>query len=358
LIKRLLEKGHTVYTLSSDLNSNYKKEIKGLGAIPCSYYLCRSGINPINEIKSIIYLYKVIKDIQPDFVLSYFTKPVIYGSIASKLAKVPSINSLIEGLGYSFTEMKGGFSFKRRVLKFIQSILLYIGCKYSNKIIVLNDQDKQDLVSITRRNDVFVLGGIGVDLQCYDKCSADKKKIDFIFVSRILKEKGIEEFLQAAKKVKSKYIDVSFTVVGEYDFSVNRLSRYSEGLLNDPNLINFVGKTDNVYLYLKNSSVFVLPSYYREGVPRSTQEALSVGLAIITTDHVGCRDTVINGFNGYLVPRWDVDSLFEKMCYFIEDVNKIYKMGNNSRILAEKRFDDKIQNDRLIEFLFNDCGDL
>lgn len=359
LIKSFLNKGHTVYTLSTDLDSFSKEKLEHLGVIPLSYSLQRSGMNPIFEVKSVYELYKKIKILKPDLVFSYFTKPVIYGSIASRLAKVPSINGMIEGLGYSFTEMEDGFSFHRKVLKLIQSILLYIGCRCSDKIIVLNDTDKKELEGITKRKDIFVLGGIGVDLEFYKHHSVSNEKVDFIFVSRLLKEKGIEEFLHASRKVKLKYSNVSFTVVGEYDnSSKNKLSNSSEIILHDESIINYVGKTNDVYSYLRNSSVFVLPSYYREGVPRSTQEALSVGRAVITTDHVGCNDTVIDGYNGYLVPRWDIESLYVKMCSFIEDTSTISIMGNNSRIVAEKRFNDKIQNERLVDFLFYDKAPL
>ena len=355
-IKKLLKENNTVYAFAMDYTDEQKKQLNAIGVIPIDYSLSRSGLNPLSEYKSTVELYKKIKQIKPDVVFSYFTKPVVYGSLAAKLAKIPRIVGMVEGLGTTFTESPDGFTGKQKVIKFIQSKLYQVSSYCLDNLIVLNEDDKKDLECIAKFKKISVLGGIGLDLNEYPYSPiVIHNNINFIFVSRLLKNKGIEYLFQAAEIIKNKYSNVIFTILGEPDKdNTDSISlEYLQYYVNS-NMIDYHGSVDNVNDYLQQSSVFILPSYYREGVPRCTQEALSVGRPVITTDSTGCRDTVIDGYNGYLVPKWDVQSLVDKMEIFINDPQKIVEMGKNSRQLAEQNFDVNKVNNKLFGLVFDE----
>ena len=200
---------------------------------------------------------------------------------------------------------------------------------------------------------VGILGGIGLDLDDYNYHPIETidSSINFLFIGRMLKEKGIHDFAAAAEIIKQVYPNVQFTVLGELDLSNPGALQQSElDRLTSLNIINYLGQVDNVQKWIADSHIFVLPSY-REGVPRSTQEAMAIGRAIITTDVPGCRETVIDGVNGFLVEKWNPQALAEKMIYFIEHPEQIKKMGYESYKIAQDKFDAHKVNKRLINML-------
>lgn len=357
-IKKLLKENIIVYAFAMNYTEEQKQKLKLIGVIPIDYSLSRSGLNPLSEYQSTVELYKNIKQIKPDVVFSYFTKPVVYGSLAAKLAKVPRIVGMVEGLGTTFTESPDGFTGKQKVIKIIQSKLYQLSSYCLDNLIVLNNDDKKDLECIAKFKKISVLGGIGLDLNEYPftPIVTNENNVNFIFVSRLLKSKGIEYLLQAAAIIKNKFNkQVSFTILGRFDDdnSSSITSKYLNKYIEN-GIVKHFGHVSNVIDYLTCSSVFILPSYYREGVPRCTQEALSIGRPIITTDSIGCRDTVIDGYNGYLVPKWDIQSLVDKMEVFINHPEKISEMGKNSREFAEQHFDVNKVNNKLFGLVFDE----
>lgn len=354
LIKSLLEKKHTVYAFTSEYSKEQLSLIESLGVIPITYKFNRGGINPLIDIKATYELSKKIKEIKPDIVFCYFSKPVIFGTLAAKLAKVPKMVGMLEGLGYTFTEQPNQVSKKTRIIKKAQVLLYKIALPQLDKIIFLNPDDPKDLLDeySIKVKQVEVLGGIGLNLEDYPYSSAYPTQPTFIFVARLLAEKGIHDYITAAKMVKQSYPDARFIVLGAIDKQA--LGALTDAELNkyvDSNIIEYPGQVDNVSEWIANSSVFVLPSYYREGVPRSTQEAMAIGRAVITTDVPGCRETVVDGVNGFLVEKWNPQTLAEKMIYFIENPEQIAIMGLESYKIAQDKFDADKVNKRLINML-------
>lgn len=357
LLKELVAQDNNVYVFVSEVIVDDLVKIESLGVIPIVYKLNRGGINPFVDILSIFILLKLIRKVQPDLVFSYFAKPVIYGAIAAKLARVPRVIGMIEGLGYPFTDQPEGISNKLRFIRIIQVYLYKLSIPLLDKIIFLNSDDPIDL--LTRFNikskQIEILGGIGLDLGTYSYHPVEiNKVIRFLFIGRLLREKGIHEFIAAAEIVKNLYPNTVFTVLGAIDYknpgalSQERLNSYI-----DKNLIEYIGHVSNVKDWIIKSHVFVLPSYYREGVPRSTQEAMAIGRPVITTNVPGCRETVIDGVNGFLVPKWNVEILAEKMIFLVNNPDKIKDMGKSSREIAEEKFDSKKVNQKMLQILFN-----
>jgi len=355
LIYQLLSKGHSVYVFTSEYSNDDFQRIEALGAIPVAYKLNRGGLNPLADIKSTYALSKKIKEIAPDLVFSYFSKPVIFGTLAAKLAKVPQVIGMLEGLGYAFTDQPEGLSNKTKLIKRIQVFLYEIALPQLDKIIFLNPDDPKDLLEShnIKVKQVHILGGIGLDLDVYNHQPIDPidSPINFLFIGRMLKEKGIHDFIAAAKIVKKTHPRVQFTALGSIDSSNPGALQQSElDRLISLNIINYPGQVDNVQDWIADSHVFVLPSY-REGVPRSTQEAMAIGRPVITTDVPGCRETVIDGINGFLVEKWNPQALADKIIYFIEHPEQIKKMGYESYKIAQEKFDADKVNQRLINML-------
>lgn len=356
LILSLIENGHIVYAFISEYkDEDDLKKVEKLGATSITYELNRGGLNPLSDIVATYKLSKKIRDIKPDLVFSYFSKPVIFGTIAAKLAKVPKVIGMLEGLGYTFTEQPEGLSKKTQLIKKVQVLLYRFALPQLDKLIFLNPDDPKDLINEYAINvrKVEVLGGIGLNLKDYpfQPIPSIQQPINFLFIGRLLKEKGIHEFLSAAKIVKEKYPEIQFTVLGAIDpHNLGALTQSELDELITSNIILYPGHVNNVKDWIANSHVFVLPSY-REGVPRSTQEAMAIGRPIITTDVPGCRETVQNGVNGFLVPKWNPEALAEKMIYFIEHPEQIEKMGNESYKIAQVKFDAEKVNQRLMNIL-------
>ena len=354
LIKELQQNSYKVYVFSSEYTSQELEAIQSLGSIPMTYKLNRSGLNPIADIKSTLALANEIRKIKPDLVFCYFSKPVIFGTLAAKLARVPKVIGMLEGLGYTFTEQPRSISRKTKLIKKAQIYLYKLALPQLDKLIFLNPDDPKDLL---RKHNIKVkqaeiLGGIGLNLSDYSFSNDYPKDITFIFVARLLAEKGIHDYIAAAKIVKDSYPEIKFVVLGAVDkeaLGALRDSELKQVVEND--IIQYPGHVNNVAEWIAKSSVFVLPSYYREGVPRSTQEAMAIGRAVITTDVPGCRETVVDGVNGFLVGKWDPEALAEKMIYFIENPEQIAIMGNESYKIAQEKFDAEKVNQRLLKMI-------
>lgn len=352
LIEKFIEEGAVVHTLTMDSDVNAFKKIIELGAHPGCYRFSRSGMNPVSDAINTIRLAKTIKEIKPDVVFCFFPKPVIFGTLAARLAGVKNINVLLEGLGYCFTKGATQENFKKRVVRKIQTLLYKLALPLTKKVLFLNSDDYKDLL-IEHRIQVKsteVVGGIGVNLQQYSYVPARTDVIHFTMVSRLLVEKGVREYVLAAEKVKRLYPDVQFSIAGTFDDNPGGIAREEFETWIKKGDVNFLGQVSDIKNHLINSSIFVLPSY-REGVPRSTQEAMAIGRPIITTDVPGCRETVIAGYNGFLIPPWDADELANKMIYFIKQPELIIQMGLASRTIALEKFDEEQACDKLISLL-------
>lgn len=348
-IKNLIDNGYEVYAAAPNMTDEIEEKLNELGAHPVKFYLQRTGLNPLKDLKSIKSLGKIIKENNIDLLFPYSIKPVIYGSIAAEKLGVPVI-SMISGLGYTFS----GASLKALILQQITQFLYRRGLRKNKAVIFQNHDDYQlflDKRIITKDKKVDFIGGSGVNLSKYSFRVNDKKtnNIKFMFVARLLKEKGIDLYVNAAALLKKEFPKAEFHIIGEPDntpsgISINKITR-----LVDEGAIIYHGRQNNVEEHLANNDVFVLPTYYREGIPRSILEALSVGLPIITTKTPGCKETVVKDKNGILIEPKNEQSLVKAMRYFLENPEKLEHMGKESRKYAETKFDVNIINAILLK---------
>jgi len=350
-IAELIHNGFIVYGAAPDMNHDTRKKLTAIGAIPLEYNLQRTGLNPLKDLKSIFQLRDTINKYHIDLVFPYTIKPVIYGSIAANITKTPTI-SLITGLGFTFS----GASRKAKLLQKVTELLYKLSIR-KNKLIVFQNMDDHKLFIdrkiIAKDQKVDFVSGSGVNLKRYGfrENKNLSNRIIFILVARLIREKGIHLYIEAAKKLKQEFPKAEFHVIGAPDQSPSAIKLDELQRLNKDGIIVYHGKQKDVSHFLGQSDVFVLPTYYREGIPRSILEALSVGLPIITTNSPGCRETVLTNENGILIEPQNPTDLFNSMRFFIQNPHKIKEMGLASRKYAENRFDVKLINQKLISMI-------
>ncbi|MFT6155865.1 MAG: glycosyltransferase involved in cell wall biosynthesis [Neolewinella sp.] len=356
LIKSLALLGHSVTALAIDYNDKQREQLRSIGVEPLNYKFSRAGLNPISDIKNTFALARLLKTLDADLVFSYFVKPVVFGTLAARLAKVPRRIAMLEGLGFPFTEQPYGLPIKTRLIRWVQILLYRFSFPFLGQIIFLNPDDPVDLLERYKLSvkKISVLGGIGLNLADYPYSAPVVSPVRFVFVGRLLAEKGVFEFIDAAAIVKQRYCEAEFVMIGGLDESnPGGLTQDQLNALIAGSIVIYPGYVHNVDEWLADSSVFVLPSY-REGYPRSTQEAMAIGRAVITTDVPGCRETVVDGVNGFIVPPWSAKELAKKMLLFIEQPSLIETMGKESYRIAQDNFNAEKVSQRLISMLIEE----
>jgi glycosyltransferase involved in cell wall biosynthesis len=352
LLRALLAKGLDVHVAAPDLSQaeDIRRELIALGITLHEIRLKRTGTNPAAALGAVVELWRLMRRVQPDYVLGYTIKPVIYGSLAAWLAGVPKRFSLVTGLGYAFT---GEASGKRGVLRKLIQRLYRFGLSKSHKVFFQNPDDQ----ALFRQLDLLpadipscVVNGSGVDVADYS-VTLLRDKPSFLLIARLLGDKGVREYAKAARKVKLQHPQVSFKLVGWIDDNPDAIGQHELDEWVNSGTLEFLGKLTDVRPAIAGSNVYVLPSY-REGTPRTVLEAMAMGRPVITTDAPGCRETVVDGDNGFLVSVQSVDELVSAIIRFIEEPELTARMGQRSRQIAEETYDVHKVN----EFMLSEMG--
>jgi len=337
LIAAMAANGHRVLAGAPAIDGATAGRLRALGAEPLSIELSNAGLNPLAMLKSYRALRRLLRAHRPDLILSYTIKPVILGALAGRAEGIPRIVSLITGLGFAFTGEAIGI--RRRLIRGAASFLYRLAIARSDMVLFQNKDDQalfRQLGLLPADVRSAVVDGSGVDVDHYKRVPIPSA-VSFLMVARLLRDKGIREFAAAAKRLRAEHPQVPIALVGYLDPSPDSLTRRELDELIAAG-VEFQGKLDDVRPAIAACSVYVLPSY-REGTPRSVLEAMAMGRAVITTDVPGCRETVVDGVNGFLVPPGDADSLHEAMKRFIDEPSLIGRMGAESRSMAERRYD-------------------
>lgn len=340
LIKYLINCGHKVTALApkeKNNNIDITQKLKSMGVVLKRYSLTRASLNPFKDYFSYKSICYEISKSKPDVVIAYTAKPVIYTGMAIRNFSKISFFPLITGLGYSFTE---GIGIKRKLIQQLMIVLYRLGLKNAKSIIFQNSDDEKlfnKLKIISKSQSSHIVNGSGVDLDLYPFSQSPKEPI-FLMLSRLLVDKGVREYVEASQIVKRTFPKATFQLAGRLDSNPSSISAKELKLWINEGFINYLGELSSVQRTIASCKIYVLPSY-REGIPRSVLEAMAIGRPILTTDTPGCRETVIQGKNGLLVPPKNSKSLANAMIQLLEETeDKIQNMGKESFILAKKKF--------------------
>lgn len=348
VVKLFVTNGHEVVAMASGAEADDIEAIERLGVKYIDYPVQRNGLNPLADMKTLLSFRKIFKSEQPDVILAYTIKPVIWGGIAARFFPNTQFYSLVTGLGFAF--QKGGF--KRGLLSFIVTSLYRFSVSKSTKVIFQNPDNLHVFLDkkITTQDKAVRVNGSGVDLSHFVKAVPLAKRFAFLTIARLLGEKGLREYAAAAKIVKEQYPDVVFQVLGPEDPSPDGIPLSEVNKWDNGGYIEYLGETKDVRPYLAHCHVFVLASYH-EGMPRTVLEAMATGRPILTTNVPGCRETVAEGKNGFLVEKQNVAQLVEKMCWFIENQDQWQAIADKSREIAEEHFDVHVINEQLLKIM-------
>lgn len=348
LIKSLSEKSYVI-AMASEYNENVVSSLKKWGVSFTAFPVQRNGINPLVDYKTWKTLRRKFKQNQPNIILAYTIKPIIWGGLASKVLPDTRFYALVTGLGYAF---QGGGLVRNMLVKLVT--FLYRSALQKADMVIFQNPDNMNLFvtkGIIPKEKGVLVNGSGVNTEHFPflPLPASNPAI-FLTIGRLLSEKGFREYYEAAGIVKQKYPEVIFQILGPEDPSPDGISLTEIVKWQESKTIEYLGSSNNVQPYLQNCHIYVLASYH-EGMPRTVLEALSTGRPILTTDVPGCRETVTTGRNGYLVPKANATALAERMIWFVENSDQWERMGKCSRDFAEEKYDVHKVNDKLIEIM-------
>jgi glycosyltransferase involved in cell wall biosynthesis len=330
-------------------NSGKSHEIVAKGITFIDIKISRSGINIFEELSTLLQFYKIYQKVKPDVVHHITLKPVIYGTFIAKILKIKGVVNAISGLGYAFTNNRKGF------VQRIMLIIMKIGFnRFNLSIIFQNNEDQEELQNlgvINSKNKIYRIKGSGVDLKrFYPDKLPEFDLIKILFPVRMLWDKGVKELNEATEILKIKYFGkIQFILSGLADRG-NKAGVSEEYLREweDGEYVKWIGYQSDMKPVYANSHIVVLPSY-REGMPKSLLEACASGRAIVTTNAIGCKETVDEGVNGFKVPVASSTDLANALEELINNHDLIKQMGHNSRAKAEKEFDVKNVVEKHIE---------
>lgn len=347
LIKSLIKRGYQIFTLAPV--DEFSINLENAGCHHIHLEMDNEGLNPINDLMMQRKLSEIYREVKPDLILHYTIKPVLYGSMAAEKLGIPFINN-ITGLGTAFI--------KRNWITWLVKALYRLSQKNADFVFFQNVDDqelfKKDRL-IPENVQQEVISGTGIDIDHFYVCPyLNDNSVTFLLIARLIWDKGLEEFVEAARQIKSEFSDVRFQLLGFLDVS-NRtaVSRRQMQIWTEQGIIDYLGETNDVRSYISNADCVVLPSY-REGLPRTLLEAASMGRPIIAADVTGCREVVDHGVNGYLCKAKDASDLSEKMKDMIKlSIDERREMGLRGRKNIEENFDEKIVVQKIINRIEN-----
>ena len=338
IIQKLRELGHYVLVIAP--KDQFSAKIISKGIDFQNLELDNYGTNPFGDFRTFCQLLRIYREYKPDFIFHYTIKPNIYGSLAARWRGIPCI-AVTTGLGYLFSK-------KNQLIPFIASVLYRFAMRKCLEVWFLNDTDRDVFVrkKIISPSKAFILNSEGVNTTFFaptDFEISPERELRFLFAGRILWEKGIGLFVETARRIKTKYKNVHFQILGFIDpanpdsVPIDLIAKWQK-----QRIISYLGETTNVRPFIAKADCLVLPSYYREGVSRVLLEAASMAKPIITTDNVGCREVVEDGVNGFLCLPANPEDLEKKIEHFIlMSKDERFHMGWAGRKKVLEQFDEK-----------------
>jgi glycosyltransferase involved in cell wall biosynthesis len=347
LIGTLIERGHNVIACAPPAPDDVRAQLAALGADYYSVPLARAGLNPAEDLKALLSLTRLFRKVRPDIVLGYTVKPVIWGGLASRLARVPSSYGMITGLGYAFSD---NGDLKQRAIGRVVCSLYRLALSHARAVLFQNPDDQAEFERrglLPKNGTKAQINGSGVDLDIYTPQPMPDEPV-FLLVARLLADKGIREYVEAARRIKRRYPQARFQLAGGFDPNPTAIKPDELRTWEEEGVIEYLGQLDDVRPAFAAARFYVLPSY-REGTPRTVLEAMATGRPVITTDAPGCRETVVDGENGFLVPVMNAKSLRTAMEKLLEDPELAERMAQKGLERVREKYDVHKVNATIME---------
>lgn len=335
LIADMVACGHEVLACAPDGDRDVEQELASMGVAYRSMPMQRVGLNPFADLRTLWWLIGLIDRERPDLVLAYTQKPIIYSGIACRIARRARFFAMESGLGHVFGD--GG----SRWLRWLVARLYRSALVRAEAIFVFNADDRGEMIRhrmISPAAHVVQVPGSGVDLSHFCAVPPPSGPLRFLMIARLLRSKGLFEFAEAARRIRARHPDVRFALLGPLDPGPAGVRPEQLEAWKSEGMIDYLGEARDVRPHLAAASVFVLPSWYREGLPRTILEAMATGRAVVTTDMPGCREPISEGVNGYLVAPCDAGALEDALLRFVDDPRLARVMGARAREIAEAQF--------------------
>lgn len=340
LISAMVEEGHEVIAGAPDDDPETAAALSAIGVRYCQVPMDRTGVNPFRDLATVRRLVTLMRVEAPDVVLAYTQKPIIYGGLATRIAGGRArFHAMVSGLGHVYSDIPGR---RHALLRRIVSLLYRIGIARASSVILFNRDDEAEMRHhgiLRAGHHVVQVAGSGVDVDRFKPGQPIGGPLVFLMVARLMRDKGLVEFVEAARLVRARFPEARFRILGPVDPNPTGITLAEIQAWAAAGDVDYLGETRDVAPHLADASVFVLPTYYREGLPRTILEAMACGNPVITTDTPGCRDAVTDRSDGFLVPPRDAPALAEAMVRFIEEPELVARMGANARETACRRFD-------------------
>lgn len=343
LLDALVAYGAEVHAGAAGLSEDQATldKLKKMGVTPHDIPFDRAGMNPVRDLKALFATRKLMARLKPDAVIFYTIKPVVFGTLGAWLARVPQRIAMITGLGFAFTE---GNSQKRRMANRIARQLYRLSLDKAQTVLFQNPDDRDlfgKLGLTNRRSKIGIVNGSGVDMEHFKEAPLPNGPMTFLMIARLLGDKGVREYAAAAKIIRTKYPDVEVHLAGGIDPNPDSISKAEVDTWVNEGAVIWHDHVEDVRPLIANCHVYVLPSY-REGTPRTVLEAMSMRRAIITTDVPGCRETVVDGVNGFLVEARSAEALVKAMETFIVSTALVEEMAAKGLQIAKKKYEKGI----------------
>lgn len=346
MIDEFIRRGCEVVVFGDEPHEQWDGFFEKHGVTYRTYPVSRNGMNPAADLATKDALKRLLVEARPDKVWTYQAKPNVYGCIAAHELGIEDVYVMMGGLGSVFRAT----DFKSRLVRAIVSAEYRHAMRYAKTVFFQNMEDVGvfESLGILSRDKVVLTRGSGVNVLEYAQAPFHEQ-VSFLFVGRLVRGKGVLDYLNAARLVKAAHPEVRFNLVGPYDSNPTAVSPQDIQPFVDDGTVVFHGEQTDVRPFLKDCSCFVLPSYYGEGTPKSALEAMATGRPLIVADAVGCREVVRDSVNGFLVPPRDPVAIAEAMMRFVDDQALARRMGAASRRLAEDVFDVRKVNNVICE---------
>ena len=327
--------GHEVLAVGEGAEAEWSPKFADLGIRYRQIPVQRNGTNPVRNLKTLAALHKLLNEEKPDKIFAYQAKTVIYGGIAASMNGIREFYPMIAGVGSVFL----GNSAKQKLVRSILVAEYKLGMRHAPRVFFQNRDDLKVFTDhgIIQEHKAVMLHGSGVNVEKFTPSPLPEQP-GFLCISRLIRDKGVMEYLEAARKLRTRRPEARCVLVGPFDTNPSAIKPEELQSYIDDGSVEYVGEQKDVQPYLRSCTAYVLPSYH-EGTPKTVLEAMACGRPTITTDAPGCRETVADGVNGYLVPVKNVDAIVEAMEKMLDDPEKTAAMAAQARHICEDRYD-------------------